>query len=237
MRALTWFRAWVVFVSLLATLPLSTASAQQVERARLVDGVAAVIGGSSAGPDVDVILRSDVELRARILLSGERGRLVEGAISGYWLAQALEQMVGEALIAREAERVRVATPTEIDQRAERTHLEELAGGSQMLATVMALMRVSQAELTEMVRRRALVAVFLTANLDRVTVITDAEIERAYEHAKDQLGGRSLDETREMIRVQLAREAMQSTVAQWVASLRARTTVNVVADYLGQRSSL
>ncbi len=210
-----------------------TAGAQSGVMAGVFDGVAAVIGGSGAGPDVDVILRSDVELRARILLSGERGRVVEDEIPGYWLAQALEQMIGESLIAREAERVRIATPTLADQRAERMHIETLAGGAQQLATLMALMRISQPELDQIVKRRALVAVFLTANLDRVTVITDAEIERAYEERHAQQGGRSLDEVREVIRAQLAREAMQSTVAQWVTTLRARTTVRVVADYLGQ----
>jgi len=208
--------------------------AQSPQAAVPLDGVAAVVGGSGAGPDVDVILRSDVELRARILLSGERRRVVEGPIPGFWLAQALEQMVGESLIAREAERVRLATPTAADQQQERAHLQELAGGAQQLAALMALMQVSQAELDTMVRRRALVAVFLTANLDRATVITDAEVERAYEQAREQLAGRTLDETREMIRAQLARQAMQGTVAQWVQKLRARTTVNVVAEYLGQQ---
>lgn len=219
---------------LIATVAaVSPAAAQADGASHVFDGVAAVIGGSSAGPDVDVILRSDVELRARMLLSGERGRVVEDPIPGYWLAQALEQMIGESLIAREAERVRIATPTLADQRAERMHIEQLSGGAQPLATLMALMRVSQAELDQIVKRRALVAVFLTANLDRVTVITDAEIERAYEAAHSQLGGRSLDEVRELLRAQLAREAMQSTVAQWVTTLRTRTTVRVVADYLGQ----
>jgi hypothetical protein len=222
----------VVFVFGLS-FGLSLTHAQQPASQLPVDGVAAVVGGSSAGPDVDVILRSDVELRARILLTGQRGRVVEGPISGFWLAQALEQMIGESLIAREAERVRLATPTATDQQQERVHLQDLAGGPQLFVTLMALVRVSQAELDKMVRRRTLVAVFLTANLDRVTVITDAEIERAYERAREQLAGRTLDDTRELIRAQLARDAMQSTVAQWVKKLRARTTVHVVADYLGQ----
>jgi len=198
-----------------------------------VDGVAAVVGASGAGPDVDVILHSDVELRARILLSGERGRVETGPISGYWLVQALEQIIGESLIAREAERVRVVTPTSIDQQSERRHLEMLAGGSSQLATLLAALGVASAEMERMVRRRALVAVFLTANLDRVTVVTEAEIERAYEASRSRWGDRSLESLREVLRAQLAREAMQNTVAQWVTTLRARTTVRVVADYLGQ----
>lgn len=221
-----------IWVAAMSLVPL-TAAAQGAEPHALIDGVAAVVGGSGAGPDVDVILRSDVELRARILLSGERGRLEEGPIPGYWLAQALEQMIGESLIAREAERVRVVTPTVMDQHAERAHLESLAGGAQQLTTLMALMRVPEAELVQMVRRRALVAVFLTANMDRVTVITDAEIERAHADRRRRWGGRPLDEVRELIRGQLAREAMQTTVAKWVDTLRARTTVRVIADYLGQ----
>lgn len=216
-----------------AVATASSAAAQAEGTSHVFDGVAAVIGASGAGPDVDVILRSDVELRARMMLSGERGRVVEDPLPGYWLARALDQMIGESLIAREAERVRIATPTLADQRAERMHIEQLAGGAQQLATLMGLMRVSQAELDQIVKRRALVAVFLTANLDRVTVITDAEIERAYEAAHSQLAGRSLDDVRELLRAQLAREAMQSTVAQWVTTLRTRTTVRMVADYMGQ----
>ena len=46
-----------------------------------LDGLAAVVGGEGPGPGVDVILRSDVELRARIALSGRtRGPLPLGAI-------------------------------------------------------------------------------------------------------------------------------------------------------------
>lgn len=202
-----------------------------------VDGVAAVIGASGAGPNVDVILRSDVELRARILLSGQRGRVVDGPISSFWLAQALEQMIDESLIAREAERVRLATPTALDQQQEHRHLQELAGGAQQLSAVLALMRVSQAELEQTVRRRTLVAVFLTANVDRMTAVTEAELQRAYDAAREHLEGRTFEQSREMIRVQLARAAMQETVAQWVRKLRGRTTVHVVADYLGREQGL
>lgn len=208
------------------------ASAQNAHHSQHVDGVAALVGGSGAGLGVDVILHSDVELRARILMTGQNGRLADDEVPAFWLAQALEQMIGEALIAREAERVRVATPTAVDQQQERAHIEEMAGGAQALSALMALMRVSQAELDQMAKRRALVAVFLTANLDRVTVITDAEIDRVYEQARANNDERALARSRELTRAQLAREAMQGTVAQWVKTLRARTTVRVVADYVG-----
>lgn len=86
----------------------SRADAPVVAGGVRADGIAAVIGGSAPGPSVDVILRSDVELRARIALSGQSERA-----TGFeplplpLLRAALDQLVGEALIAREAERVRV----------------------------------------------------------------------------------------------------------------------------------
>jgi hypothetical protein len=49
-------------------LGCAVASAQEPRGVR-VEGIAALVGGASPGPGVEIVLRSDVDLRARISLA------------------------------------------------------------------------------------------------------------------------------------------------------------------------
>ncbi len=200
-----------------------------------VDGIAALIGGASPGPNVELVLRSDVDLRARIVLSGQLGRPaatepVPGALS----AATLEQLVGEALIAREAERVRVEPPDESALSVERARIEREAGGATVLSELLRRVGASRREVDEIARRRALVTAFLQVNLEGTAVVTDAEIERIYESGEHPFEGQPLEEVEGQLRALLARQAVDRAVRRWVSVLRARTDVVVLSDYEGQR---
>ena len=197
------------------------------------DGIVAVVGGTAPGPGVDVVLSSDVELRARIALSSRvAGSAASVPLPGDLRAAALEQIVGELLIAREAERVRVASPTEAELRAERDRLEAEAGSADRLRALMRRLGAGQEELAAVVRRRALVGGFMRANLEGITVVTDAEIDRAYAAGDHPFADRPLPEVREGLRAWLSRLALDRAVRRWIGVLRARTPVTVMVRFEG-----
>jgi hypothetical protein len=201
-----------------------------------VGGIAAVVGSSAPGPGVDVILRSDVDLRARIALSGQTERATGfERLPPALLRATLDQLIGEALIAREAERVRVSSPGEADFARERRRLEEEAGSAARLRELLTRLGAPAEEVEALARRRALVTSFLQANLEGTTVVTDAEVEHAYGEGGHPFTDRALDEAREDLRAWLARRSLDRAVRRWVSVLRARTTVRVLVQYDGDGS--
>lgn len=194
-----------------------------------MDGIAALVGGATPGPSVDVILRSDAELRARIHLAGQRPTdpITIAPLPPALVRAALDEIVGELLIAREAARVRVRAPTPSDLARERQRLADECGGAPRLAEVLRVVGARAAEVDVVAQRRALVGAFLVANLEGTAQITDAEVERAYAEPDHPFVGQPLADVREELRAWLARRALQTAVARWVALLRARTTVRVL----------
>lgn len=206
----------------------NTASADlEVFRA---DGLAALVGGSVPGPRVDIILRSDVELRARIRLSGQaNGPLPTGPLPQSLFEASLIEIVGEYLIAREAARLRIPIPTTAKVTEEKRRIEQSAGGRERLHSLLQTLLVSQDEIEEIAKRRALVAAFLSLNLADVNIISDAQIDKAVQRRDDTAmrGGKS--ETNEQLRAHLARDEIDQTVARWIKVLRARTPVYIFHD--------
>jgi hypothetical protein len=152
------------------------ADAPVVSNGTRADGIAAIVGGEAPGPGVEIVLRTDVSLRARIILSGRLGRPAATVpLPRDLFFATLDQLVGEVLIAREAERVNVTPPTEADLARETARLEEEAGGSANLLELVRGLGATNAEVDLISHRRALVAQFLRANLEGTSVITDAEV--------------------------------------------------------------
>jgi hypothetical protein len=212
----------------LLALALSAPALAQTIRA---EGIAAIVGAPTPRSGAQVLLLSDVELRARMRLAGQmQGPIVLSPLPTSLLAATLDELLGEALIAREAERVQLASPTERDLREERRRLEALAGGAARLRELRNALSVSDEEIAAIVRRRATVKVFLEANLQGAATIDDAEIERVYESGDHPFQGQSLEDVREPMRVWLARRALDRSVRRWVEVLRARTVVRVLAPY-------
>jgi hypothetical protein len=228
-------RARVILLlgSLALALATSLAPSATAQPAPIVvEGFAAVIGGAAPGPGVDLVLRSDVELRARIVLAGRAADrpLPLGPIPRDLLRAVLDEVVGQLLIAREAERVRVAEPTEAQIALERRRLEELAGGAARLRELVRAVGAAASEIDVIARRRATVVVFLDANLEGTTVITDAQVERAFAAGGHPFAEQPLEEAREPLRAWLARQALERAVRRWVGVLRGRTVVRVLASF-------
>lgn len=196
-----------------------------------VDGVAALVGGASPGPGVDVILRSDVELRARMALSGRTAsELPLGRLPAPLLKATLAEIVGEHLLAREARRVQVGNASASDRATERAQLVRGAGGDERMAALLRALGVGADEIDAIADRRALVAAFLRANLEGTTVVPTAELERAWETERERIAPEERANALKALRARLARDALDRAIARWVGVLTARTTVETYADY-------
>jgi hypothetical protein len=225
-------RVWVCYAALWAGSAAAEIGAQPRAPARMrLDGLAAVVGGTAPGPGVDTVLQSDVELRARIAWTGrQKGPLSLPELPGNVLHAALQEIIGEQLIAREARRVQAATPNAADIERERVRLLRSAGGKERMDALLAALSASPDEVDAIARRRALVGAFLSANLEGVAVVTEAEAEHAYEQSKEAYEGRDRKAALVELRGRLSREALDRTIARWVAVLSSRTPVRVYVSY-------
>lgn len=196
-----------------------------------LDGVAAVVGAAAPGPNAEVVLRSDVELRARLSLLGRLEDPSElSPLPRSLLRATLSEIVGELLIAREARRLQASTPSATDVERERVRLLRAAGGHGRVAALLVALSANEDELTAIARRRALVAGFLSANLEGVTEITESALDQALADDPSLLQDRTREQARVELRARMSREALDRTIARWVAVLRARTEVHLYAGY-------
>ena len=196
-----------------------------------LDGVAALVGAAAPGPTADVVLRSDVELRARLSLLGKvEDPTALSPLRQSLLRATLAEMVGELLIAREARRLSAATPGPTEIERERMRLVLTAGGQSRLRALMLALSADEDELVAIARRRALVASFLSATLEGVTDVTEAALDQALAEDPVLATGQTREQARVELRARLSRQALDRTIARWVAVLRARTEVHLYAEY-------
>jgi hypothetical protein len=223
------FVLFIAFYSMALVVGNESAAKAEYGTSR-AEGLAALVGGSATGPNVDIILKSDVELRARIRLSGvDNETSPKGPISNALLEASLNEIIGEYLIAREAIRLKISRPSPAKVADELGRIEQTAGGPERLHSLLRVFSVSQAEIEEVAQRRALVAAFLSLNVSDATIITDAQIEGAYKQADEKI--KQQDETlaTDLLRARLTRNAIDQTVASWIKVLRARTPVYIFRD--------
>lgn len=200
-------------------------------QARLpAEGIVAVVGAPTPGPTADVVLLSDVELRARLELAvADTGEVRE--VPQDLLRATLEEIIGELLVAREADRLGTAEPSEGDITRERERLVASVGGAEALASLLTRAGASQAELETIAARRARVAAFFRANLEGTSEISDAQVEARYASENHPFHGRPLEEVREALRAFMASEAIRNDVRRWLEVLRGRTIVRLYLDAL------
>lgn len=224
--------AATVLAALLASVPCAgRAQVAVVPEGVRADGVAAVVGGDEPVPGTDVILQSDVELRARIHLAGKMpGPLPTGPLPTGLLRATLNELIGEVLIAREAERVQIAQPTKQDIEQQEARLENEAGGADRLQRLLERVGASFEEVRVMARRQAVVQAFLAANLEGATVVTDAELERVYETGSHPFVGQPFAAVKDELRAWIAKQMLERAVKRWVSVLHARTTVRILASW-------
>jgi len=225
-------RTALALALLLLLLLLALSSPAGAQPRLRVDGIAALVGGAAPGRGVTTILRSDVELRARIALAGEAPDqpLPIGPLPGSLLRASLDEVIGEILIAREAERVRVALPAGARVARERARLAESAGGAERLRDLLRALGASPDEIETIARRRALVTTFLEANLEGTTVVTDAVVEQTYAAGGHPFEDQPLDQVLEQLRAYLARQAIDHAVGRWVTVLRERTPLRILTSF-------
>lgn len=216
---------------LLSAAPVLAQSPAQFGEPILVDGLAAVLGGADTLDVPRPILHSDVELRARLALLGrdpERG--LSAALPHSLLRATLDELIGEQLIAVEAERVQIPAPRAVDINQELQTIERQAGGSAAIAELLSRMDASRSDLEAMALRRAMVSAFLRANLEGVTVVTEAEVDDRLRAEPERFASERPEAVRSAVRALLAHEALTRNIEHWVRVLRARTRVRVFAVY-------
>ncbi|MET0340381.1 MAG: hypothetical protein ABW252_05235 [Polyangiales bacterium] len=199
--------------------------------AQRVDGLAAVVGGVTAGPRTVVLLRSDVELRARLGLAREGGLgPALGALPEPLLAASLRELLGEALIAVEATRLSLAAPTSEAVAEERARLIGTGDAGRDSAELLRALGVGDRELTRWAERRAVVRGFLQANLEGTLDVREGELERLFQSDPGPFAGRALDEVRTRYAAWLTQQRLQQAVERWVQSLTQRTPHRVLVGY-------
>ena len=197
----------------------------------LLDGVAAVLGGSEPGEPTRTILRSDVELRARLsLLARDAERGLFGELPGSLLAATLDELLGEQLIAAEAERVQIAQPRRADVLREQQAIVNEAGGRRVVAQLLGRLDAADAEFEAMARRRALIGAFLRANLEGATVVTEDQINERLRVEAARYAGIEPAKARVIVRAAIAKAALARNIERWVRVLRARTRVRVFSIF-------
>lgn len=214
-----------------AGLGASEGRAQERAEPRPIDGVVAIVGGLTPSPTTDVVLRSDVELRARLALAERAPDLPDPRLTPELLAATLQEIVGELLIAREAQRLHAPEPAVTQITRQRDELVRALGGEERLARFLERYDVEPAEIDAIARRRAFVEAFLRANLEGSTLISDSQVDQVYASGEHPFADRPLDEIREPLRAWLAAAALQRDVRRWIQVLRGRTPMRVVVPFV------
>jgi hypothetical protein len=206
-------------------------TAAQFGEPMLIDGLAAVLGGADPLDTPRAILQSDVELRARLaLLARDAQRGMHTPLPHSLLRATLDELIGEQLIAIEAERVQIPAPRAADVEHELEDIERDAGGTTVISELLSRTDAPRSDLEAMALRRAMVSAFLRANLEGVTVVTEAEIDDRLRAEPERFAGEQAGSVRAAVRALLSREALTRNIGHWVRVLRARTRVRLFAVY-------
>jgi hypothetical protein len=197
----------------------------------LIDGLAAVLGGTQPGDTARAILLGDVELSARLsLLARDPERAVLGELPGSLLRATLDELLGEQLIAAEAERMQIVAPSGVEVASELAAIEEEAGGERAVLRLLARLDASRLELEAMARRRALIGAFLRANLEGIGTVTERDIETRLAADAARYAALEPDRAHAAAKAVIEREALRRNIERWVRVLRARTPVRILAVF-------
>lgn len=225
-------------IALGALLPSAIAAQSSAPRgggaAHAVDGIVAIVGGHTPSPTTQVVLRSDVELRAHLAIAARAPDAPRAELPAELLAAMLQEIIGELLIAREAERLHAPEPAAAQIARQREQLVSSLGGEETFARFLAAHDVDPSEIDAIAHRRAFVDDFLRANLEGSTLVSDAQVEEVYASGEHPFVDRTLDEVREPLRAWLGNAALQRDVRRWIEVLRGRTPVRVVVPFAPDR---
>lgn len=207
---------------LATTLALSAPAVVFAAPARL-DGVAAIVGASSLSPGVVVVLWSDVELEVFLERARARADLAPAASSSERDA-ARERLIGRALLVNEASRMRMDDVDEGRKSTEWRRLFDQLGGARVVDQVGVRVGVVDGELDRYVELEAIERGFVLASADQGGLVTESELEAAYEEGQHPFVGMPLDSVREALRAWLLDRRVRTETERWVALLRERVVV-------------
>ena len=190
-----------------------------------------MVGALTPGPRTVIILRSDVELRARLgLLRASSVARALGPVSEELLAASLRELMGEALIAVEAARLSFAAPAPAALLEERARLVGTGDAARECAELLSALGVGERELARWVERRAVVHGFLQANLEGTLEVSETELARTFASDPHPFAGLELEAVRTRYVAWLAQQRMRTAVESWVQSLTQRTPHRVLVRY-------
>jgi hypothetical protein len=225
-QAAGWLLAWGCVCASAATAHAQLPQAGVPER---IDGVAAYVGGKTPGDGVTTILRSDVELRARLALLGSGASdPTRTQLPPELLQATLDELVSESLVALEALRLGLTPPSAAELKTQRDALA--LGDAEGLRRLISVLGVLPVELDAIARRRAVVGSFLAANLEGTVAPSDADVVRAYESGEHPFRDEPLDQARNRLAAWLTQQRLREAVARWVRSLRERTPHRVLWEF-------
>lgn len=233
MSAQTSVRHGLSGLALSCALLASLAAPADAQR-RPAEALLAVVGGRTPSTGTDVVLLSDVELVSALALA--RGGDREARPTEALLQAALDQVIGEVLIRREASRLGAVAPTPDEIALQRDAIERSIGGPAVLDELLRRVHAERAEIDVLAERRAVIERFLSANLEGAADVTEADVEEAYAEASHPFAGRPLEEVREALRAWLHVTLVDAYVARWLSTLRARTEVNVLRPFVAAASA-
>lgn len=230
-RALTALARRALVVLALWSPGGTRADARPLGTPVLLDGLAALVGGTTPAEGVLVILRSDVELRARLsLLAAGASDAARAPLPASLLKATLDELVGEGLIAIEATRLGLASPEPAEIAAARQALVPASASDQVFRELLATLGVNTAELDDIARRRAIVGGFLAANLEGMLTPSESELVRAYQTEDHPFRDEPLSAVRERLSAWLGQKRLREAVARWVLSLKERIPHRVLATF-------
>lgn len=230
---MNWRTPALAMLCIAAEVVASRAAAQlaQLSRPVRVDGVAAYVGGTSPGEGVRVLLRSDVELRARLALFNAGGaEALDQVLSPELLRATLAELLGEAFIVIEATRLGLSAPSARDVREQRARLDAANRGERVFNEFLDALEVTSEEVDGIARQRATVGAFLTANLEGTIDVSESELVRAYETEEHPFQGLPYAEEHARFAAWYQQRRLEEAVGRWVVSLKERIPHRIVASY-------
>ena len=194
-------------------LAASTAAAQQPE---LIERTLAIVGGQ-------VITLSDA--RAAVTLG-----LVDVGASVDPEQTATSRLVDRELILREVRRYSPPAPSEATIDARLRDVQARLADPAALAHALEVTGLTEARLRAWVRDDLRAQAYLDQRFAAASTPTDAEISRAYAQQKDAFdrNGTAFEQAAPLLREQLVASRRADLIADWVADLRRRTDVILLA---------
>lgn len=192
---------------------------------RRIDGVAAVVGASAPREGAIVILASDVELEAWLSRATANDfRIDVGPPDAAERDAARERLIGRALLVFESTRLRLgridaARREEALQRLYSTH-----GGIDTVLAIAQRVGLADGELDRYVEAELLARSFVLASAEQGGIVTDAELELAWEQGDPLFVGMDLEMVREQFRAHLLELRIRAETARWIEVVRARVVV-------------